>query len=121
MPHLSGPSFITLHVRDVEASRRFYAEVLGFPPSPEVRPNAAAFSTQPVPLAIRKAQIDLDAMPQPGYGIILWLKADDSAAVYKHLKERGVTITQELADGPFGKTFTFRDPDGYLLSVYDGG
>ena len=31
MPNVTGPDFITLHVRDLEASQRFYAEVLGLP------------------------------------------------------------------------------------------
>src|SRR4051812_23474777 len=30
-----GPAPITLHVRDLEASRRFYSELLGFVPSPD--------------------------------------------------------------------------------------
>jgi uncharacterized glyoxalase superfamily protein PhnB len=42
-------------------------------------------------------------------------------ALHQQLVERGVTITQGLADGPFGKTFTFRDPDGHLITVHDGG
>jgi len=121
MPNVMGPDFITLQVRDLEVSRRFYAEVIGFKPSPEVRPNAAAFATKPVGFAIRKAQIDLDAVPQLGHGVILWFHADDSAALHKHLKERGVPITADLAEGPFGKMFTFRDPDGYLITVHDGG
>ena len=121
MPNLKGPDFITLHVRDLDASRRFYAEVLGFPISPEVRPNAVAFASKPISFAIRKTQVDLDAVPLLGHGIILWFLADDAAALHQHLIERGVTVTQGLTDGPFGKTFTFRDPDGYLITVHDGG
>lgn len=121
MSDLKGPDFITLFVRDLETSRHFYADVIGFKLSPEVRPNAVAFSTQPIPFAIRKSPIDLDAVPEPGKGILLWFRADDSTALHDRLKENGVTITQSLADGPFGKTFTFRDPDGYLLTVHDGG
>ncbi len=121
MPSLQGPDFITLHVRDLEASRRFYAEVIGFPLSPEIRPNAVAFSTKPISFAIRKAQVDLDAVSQLGHGVILWFKADDAAAFHKLLTERSVTIVQSLTDSPFGKTFTFRDPDGYFITVHDGG
>ncbi len=121
MAQLKGPDFITLHVRDLEASRHFYADVIGFPLSPEVRPNAVAFATKPISFAIRKAQIDLDAVPQLGYGVILWFLADDAAALHQQLMEHGVTIVQGLADSPFGKTFTFRDPDGYLITVHDGG
>lgn len=53
MPYLKGPDFSTLHVRDLEASRHFYAQVLGFPISPEVRPNAVAFATKPIAAADR--------------------------------------------------------------------
>ena len=121
MPHLNGPDFITLQVRDVETSRHFYADVLGFKLSPETRPNAVAFSAQPISFAVRKSALDLDAVPQLGYGIILWFRTDDAAALHEHLKERGVPIVQGLSDSPFGKTFTIRDPDGYLITVHDGG
>ena len=121
MPDVTGPDFITLHVRDLEASRRFYAEVIGLKASPEVRPNAIAFATKPAGFAIRQAQVDLDAVAQPGYGVIVWFRTDDAAALHARLIERSVPIVQALADGPFGKTFTFRDPDGYLITVHDGG
>ncbi len=119
MPDLKGPDFITLLVRDLEASRHFYMDMIGLPASPEVRPNAAAFATQPIGFAIRQSQIELDAVP--GQGVILWFRTDDAAALHNHLKENGVPITQDLAEGPFGKMFTFRDPDGYLITVHDGG
>ena len=120
MPNLKGPDFITLLVRDLETSRRFYVDVIGLKPSPEAQPNAVAFATEPIGFAIRKSQADLDAV-ELGQGVILWLRAEDAAALHRQLKERGVTITQDLADGPFGKMFTFRDPDGYLITVHDGG
>ena len=119
--NVTGPDFLTLNVRDLEASRHFYADVIGFKPSPEVRPNAVAFATKPVGFALRKAQIDLDEVPHLGYGVILWFHANDAAAMIKHLKAHDVPITTELAEGPFGKMFTFRDPDGYLITVHDGG
>ncbi len=121
MASLQGPDFITLQVRDLETSRRFYAEVLRFPLSPEMRPQAVAFATRPIPFAIRQSQVDLEAVPQLGHGVILWFLADDAAALHRELIERGVTIVQALADSPFGQTFTFRDPDGYLLTVHDRG
>ncbi len=121
MASIKGPDFITLQVRDLEASRHFYADILGFKPSPEVRPNAFAFSTQPISFAIRKANVDLDAVPQLGYGMIVWFLAYNAPAMYEHLKNAGVVMVQALADGPFGKMFTFRDPDGYQITVHDRG
>ncbi len=121
MPDVIGPDFITLQVRNLEVSRRFYADVIGFKPSPEVRPNAAAFATKPIGFAIRQAQIDLNAVAQLGYGVIVWFRTDDATALHAHLSAHGVPIVQGLAESPFGTTFTFRDPDGYLITVHDGG
>ncbi len=121
MPQLIGPDFITLLVREIEPSRRFYTEVLGFKASPENQPNAVAFATKPISFAIRKSTVDLNAGPQPGQGIMLWFRADDAAALHEQLKSKGVPITQALANSPFGKTFTIRDPDGYLITIHDGG
>jgi predicted enzyme related to lactoylglutathione lyase len=121
MTNLMGPDFITLQVRDLEAYRRFYSEVIGLQTAPEVRPNAVAFATQPIGFAIRKAQLEPDAIARSGYGIILWFHTQDATALLELLKERSVPIVQDLADGPFGKMFTFRDPDGYLITIHDGG
>jgi hypothetical protein len=30
----------------------------------------------------------------------------------------GVPIVTEPFDGPFGRTFSFRDPDGYVLTAH---
>lgn len=31
----------------------------------------------------------------------------------------GHTIVSPVADGPFGRTFTFADPDGYQITLHD--
>lgn len=121
MAYIKGPDFVTLQARDLEASRHFYGDLLKLRPSKETRPNAYAFSTEPISFAIRKAGINLDAVPKLGYGMILWFLADDAAALYEELKSAGVPMAQDLADGPFGKMFTFRDPDGYEITVHDRG
>jgi catechol 2,3-dioxygenase-like lactoylglutathione lyase family enzyme len=117
MTNLSGFDFITLLVSDLEASHRFYAETLGLPASAEKRPNAYAFSTTPCPFAIRQSP----RPNNPGDGIILWLRSADATALYDELRQRGVPIVDELRQGPFGMTFSIRDPDGYVLTVHDGG
>ena len=121
MSDLLGPDFITLLVSDLDASHKFYGELLGLPESAEKRPNAVAFATKPCGFAIRKAPEPSTLAPSPSQGIILWFRASNAASLNARLKERGVHITSALADGPFGKTFTFRDPDGYLITVHDGG
>ncbi len=119
MPDISGPDFITLLVRDLEASFHFYKEI-GLIESSEKRPNAHAFVTEPCGLAIRQSMV-AGTVTNPGHGIIVWFRASDATAVYHRLKERGVPMAEDLRKGPFGMTFSFKDPDGYVLTVHDGG
>lgn len=120
MANITGPDFITLLVSDLEASYRFYKEKLGLEESPEKRPNAHAFATKPCGLAIRQSP-DVRKIDSPGRGVIVWLHTSDAAALHDALKERGVTIVEGLREGPFGMTFSLQDPDGYVLTVHDGG
>ena len=111
-----------LHCRyETWASRRFYTEVVGLKLAPLSTPDAVVFATQPIAFAIRKPLVDLDAVSQLDHGIALWFLTDDAVALHEHLKERSVPIVRRLADSPFGKTFTFRDPDGYFITVHDRG
>ena len=120
MANISGPDFITLLVSDLEASYKFYQEKIGLNESPEKQPNAHAFSTKPCGLAIRQSP-DAHKIDNPGQGIIVWLHTSDATALHNDLKEQGVPIVGELRKGPFGMTFSFRDPDGYVMTVHDDG
>jgi predicted enzyme related to lactoylglutathione lyase len=121
MSDLLGLDFITLLVRDLDVSHHFYSELVGLKESPEKRPNAFAFATRPCGFAIRKSPQGNYPPPDPGQGVIIWFRTDDAISLHTVLKERAVPITTELANGPFGRMFTFRDPDGYLITVHDGG
>ncbi len=120
MTNISGPDFITLLVSDLETSYKFYKEKLGLTESAETQPNAHAFSTKPCGLAIRQSA-DRRKIDHPGQGIIVWLRTSDATALHDDLKRAGVPIVEDLRQGPFGMTFSFEDPDGYVLTVHDGG
>ena len=49
----------------------------------------------------------------------IWFKAAESQAVHDALVEAGVTILREPFDGRFDRQFTFVDPDGYAITIYD--
>lgn len=120
MSGISGVDFITLLVSDLEASYEFYQGKLGLTESSEKRPNAHAFSMKPSGFAIRQAP-DRRRLDNPGQGIIVWLRTPDATALHNDLKQRGIPIVEELRQSPFGMTFSFQDPDGYVLAVHDGG
>jgi len=120
MTAASGPGFISLQVRDMTASAAFYEKYLGFARQPGP-PHAVVFATTPAAFAVRDAApgVDLDSVLQLGLGVGIWLHAPEAQAVHDALEADGIRITSAPVDGPFGRTFTFADPDGYLITLHD--
>jgi predicted enzyme related to lactoylglutathione lyase len=118
---ISGPDFIALQVRDLEASAAWYQEHLGLRRATTSPPHAVVFDTTPA-FAVRDPLpiTDLDAArPTPGVGVALWFGHDDAQALHDRLTADGVSIATPPADGPFGRMFTFIDPDGYAVTIHD--
>ncbi|WP_067502384.1 VOC family protein [Actinoplanes sp. TFC3] len=115
---VTGPDFISLQVRDLERSAAFYEQHFGLQRQPGP-PHAVVFATKPIAFAVREAIVDEN--PYPGRGVALWLHAPDSQALHDALEAAGVRIVSAPIDGPFGRTFTFADPDGYEVTLHDRG
>ncbi len=119
---VTGPDFVALQVRDLHRAATFYEDRLGLRRVPASPPGAVVFATSPVPFAVREPLpgVDLDAGGQPGLGVALWLHSSDAQALHDTLDAAGVPIMASPFDGPFGRTFTFADPDGYAVTIHDG-
>ncbi|KQR51813.1 glyoxalase [Leifsonia sp. Leaf336] len=117
----TGPDFISLQVRDLGASQAFYEKYLGLVRSPAGPPHAVVFETTPIAFALRDLLpgTDLDSAAQPGVGVALWLHATEVQAIHDALVADGHAIAAAPIDGPFGRTFTFVDPDGYQITLHD--
>ena len=119
---VTGPDFLALQVRDLDRSAEFYETRLGLRRLPTSPPGAVVFDTKPVPFAVREPLpgTDLDgATPRPGVGVSIWLHAEGAQHLHDQLAAAGVPIVSLPADGPFGRMFTFLDPDGYALTIHD--
>lgn len=118
---VTGPDFISLQVRDLGAAQAFYEQYLGLVRSPAGPPHAVVFTTTPIAFALRDVVpgTDLAAVEQPGLGVALWLHATDVQAIHDALVADGHRIVADPLDGPFGRTFTFADPDGYHVTLHD--
>lgn len=117
-----GPDFIALQVRDLDRAAAFYESQLGLRRAPVSPPHAVVFDTRPAAFAVREPLpgVDLDAAtPGPGTGVALWLHADGAQELHDALAAAHVPILQAPYDSPFGRTFTFSDPDGYAVTVHD--
>jgi predicted enzyme related to lactoylglutathione lyase len=117
----TGPDFISLQARDLDASQAFYERYLGLVRSPTGPPHAVVFDTAPIAFALREPVpgTDLTSVTQPGIGVAIWLHATDVQAIHDALVADGHTIVTAPVDGPFGRTFTFADPDGYHITLHD--
>src|SRR5688572_27716093 len=114
---VTGPTFLALQVRDVEASARFYEEAFGLVRAPQAPPGAVVFATTPVPFAVRAPSegVDLDAGPA-GLGVALWLGTDSIDTLDTHLRAHGAEIAHGPFPTPFGRALVVRDPDGYAIT-----
>ncbi|MFH9766428.1 VOC family protein [Streptomyces microflavus] len=117
----TGPDFISFQVRDLDVSQAFYERYLGLVRSQAGPPHAVVFETKPIAFAVRDALpgTDLASIPQPGVGAAIWLHVTDVQAIHDALATDGHTIVSAPVDGPFGRTFTFADPDGYQVTLHD--
>lgn len=118
MAKVTGPDFIALQVRDIQVSRTFYTERLGLVAEQQGPPNAVVFQTQPIAFAIREPSVNLDEVTRLGWGVALWLACDDADALHSSLQSHGTKIVQQPFDGPFGRTFSIADPDGYIVTIH---
>ncbi|MFB8210627.1 VOC family protein [Streptomyces sp. NPDC056010] len=116
-----GPDFLSLQVRDLGVSQAFYERYLGLVRSQAGPPHAVVFETNPIAFALRDLVpgTDLASVAQPGIGAAIWLRATDVQAIHDALVADGHTIVSAPIDGPFGRTFTFADPDGYHITLHD--
>jgi predicted enzyme related to lactoylglutathione lyase len=118
---VTGPDFIALQVRDLEAAATFYEEVVGLTRAPFSPPHAVVFDTQPT-FAVRDPapEVDLEAGPL-GLGVALGLHDPEAVTLHDTVAAAGATVVQAPFEGPFGMTFVFQDLDGYHVTVHDRG
>jgi predicted enzyme related to lactoylglutathione lyase len=115
---VSGVDFIALQVRDLERAAAFYETRLGLTRNPAGPPHAVVFDTKPIAFAVREPLPGLELPANPGAGVVLWFQADDAQRLHDEMSEAGVPIVAAPIDGPFGRTFSFSDPDGYVVTIH---
>ncbi|RNB91290.1 VOC family protein [Brevibacillus fluminis] len=116
---------IQLPVKNLEASIKWYQELLGIPFTFPYTPgdNEAWLNVGGVGLGlVRSPEVphldfcNMNGQPQP----ILSLQVDEIQAVYAELKEKGIDVGEMVYKKGGGYSFTFRDPDGHLSNLWGG-
>jgi len=109
--------FASIQVRDLEVSKDFYTNKLGFEVA-ETNPSACIFkyNKTEASFAIRKPIGDLDGK-ELGVGVSLWFAIDGSIENFQaELLEKQVKLLGPIQKTPFGEAITAKDPDGYNIT-----
>lgn len=110
--------FASLQVRDLNASKDFYTNKLGFELAEMTNPDACVFKYNKgeASFAIRKPIGNLDGK-ELGIGVSLWFAIDEKMEdLQTRLTEMHVPLIGPIAVTPFGKALTAKDPDGYTIT-----
>jgi len=119
MSDVAGPGFISITVTDVQRAVVFYEEYLGARRDPyDFGAAAVAFLGWPA-FSVSAARPGRPGPNPNATSISLWSRSADAQALYERVREAGVPILREPFDGPFGRTFTMADPDGYRITIYE--
>ncbi len=113
--------FASLQVRDLEVSKAFYTDKLGFELSEMTNPEACIFkyNKSEASFAIRKPIGNLDGK-ELGVGASLWFAIDEKIEeLQSQLTEKGVTLLGTINNTPFGKTLMAKDPDDYIITFLE--
>jgi catechol-2,3-dioxygenase len=116
---------VVLYVSDLERSRRFYGDVLGFPELPAEIPGGVMFSTGRTHHELFLLEVGPDAQAIPSgrrvgmyhFGLKIGDSDDDLRAALADLQAAGVEILG-ATDHTVTHSLYLRDPDGNELELY---
>jgi len=113
-------TFASLQVQNLEASKEFYTNKLGFEIESS-NPQACIFKYNQgqASFAIRTPLEPLEGK-ELGVGVALWFSVNENV---EELKEKlilnGVNTAGPIIETPFGRAFHVKDIDGYKLTFLE--
>lgn len=113
-------TFASLQVTDLEASKTFYTQQLGFEIDNE-NPQACVFTYNrgEASFAIRTPLEPIEGK-ELGTGVALWFAVNEKVDELKEkLCANGITTAGPIIETPFGRAFHVKDPDGYKLTFLE--
>ena len=114
---------VAIRVRDLDAARRFYGDILGMNLGMEIPGQGLffRFNNYHHDLAVFKARDGSEPASKNHAGVAhIALVADDFETVlrmYRRLREHGVPVNRTIDHGAT-KSVYFTDPDGIELEIY---
>jgi nicotinamidase-related amidase/catechol 2,3-dioxygenase-like lactoylglutathione lyase family enzyme len=114
-PRTLGFAHMLLQVSDLEASRRFYVDLLGFTER-QAKPLADGRPFVPFHQGIA---LTTGGPGEPRQIDHMAFRVHDVEGLAARLRQAGVKFFQELHDGIYGRTIYVADPDGVKVELYE--
>ncbi len=117
-PKAIGVHHLLLMVSNLERSKTFYTDLLGF----DLRPDAKPLPDGRPFIAFRQGLGITEGGPGDSRQVDhLAFEVRNVVALNARLKDAGIEFERELGDGPYGKAIYVRDPDGNVLELFETG
>lgn len=107
-------SHLWLYVKDTRKSIQFYRDTVGLR-IVETFPDGALLNAGEILIGVHREEVDRRSLPG-GTSIILQTK--NIHKDYDLLRQRGVLFLTQIEKKPYGLIASFKDPDGYLLELW---
>jgi catechol 2,3-dioxygenase-like lactoylglutathione lyase family enzyme len=108
---------MVLQVEDIEASRHFYLELLGFTP----RKAIPLADGRPVVPFTQGIALTLGKLGRPHQIDHMAFRVNDVRTIAERLRTAEVKFFRELHDGVLGLTIYVADPDGNKIELFQSG
>jgi catechol 2,3-dioxygenase-like lactoylglutathione lyase family enzyme len=113
---VQGVDFIRVPAKDIEASMRFYGEVLGLPPGPTQHEDWVEYQAGNVTLAVMTPETHDEEFVPLAPGSVA-LRVPDVAAAKAELEAVGVRVA-DVWDSGVCNGARFRDPAGNSILLH---
>lgn len=111
MPRHNTIDYIEFTAPDLEAAKRFFAQVFGWKFT-DYGPDYTSFEDG------RLAGGFVRGTYSPGTGPLIVIHVDDLAAAEERVRSTGGNVTKPVFSFPGGSRFHFADPNGIELAVW---
>jgi catechol 2,3-dioxygenase-like lactoylglutathione lyase family enzyme len=118
-PHVTGLSHVALWVNDVEESRRFYKDFLGFAEPYSLTNTNGTLSLTFIKINDRQV-VELFPERETNSDRLyhISVETDDAEAMRVYLASKGVTVPEKVNKGRIGNlNFNVHDPDGHTVEI----
>lgn len=106
-----------LAVRDLQVSRRYYVDVLGFTRDPVEADGWSFLSRDSFSVMLGECPDEKPASELGDHSYFVYLMVDDVDDFHREVAERGAMISSEPTDKPWGlREFGLRTPDGHRIT-----